>query len=224
VKPERLKQNAEKYPRMVYEWWKFWQTKTELYESIAGLDHVLALSRVSNAVMPVRVPTGQVFSEACVVFATDRFADLAVLSSGVHTAWTVRYTSTMRTDIRYAPSDVFLTLPRPAPTPELDSLGETLDGERRALMLARSWGLTTTYNHVHDPAERDPPVVRLREIHEAIDRATFAAYGWDDLDPEIGHNRTKIGVRWTFSPAVRFEVLDRLLAENHRRHEGQQAP
>ena len=45
----------------------------------------------------------------------------------------------------------------------------------------------------------------------------FAAYGWDDLDPEVGHHRTKIRMRWTVSPAVRFEILNRLLAENHRR-------
>jgi len=223
VKPEREKQNPEKYPRMVYEWWKFWQTKIELYDAIIGLDHLIALAQTSSTVMPVRINAAQTFDQKCVVFATDRFADLAVLSSGVHTAWTVRYTSTMRTDISYAPSDVFLTLPRPPTTPELDALGESLDADRRVLMLGRGWGLTTTYNHVHDPADRDPAVVHLREVHEAIDRAVFAAYGWDDLDPEIGHHRTKIGIRWTFSPAVRFEVLDRLLAENHRRHDAEQA-
>lgn len=38
-----------------------------------------------------------------------------------------------------------------------------------------------------------------------------------DLDPEIGHHPTKIGIRWTFSPQARFELLDRLLEENHRR-------
>ena len=50
-----------------------------------------------------------------------------MLSSSVHTLWTIRYTSTMRTDINYSPSDVFLTLPRPQPTAELAELGEELD-------------------------------------------------------------------------------------------------
>jgi hypothetical protein len=113
---------------------------------------------------------------------------------------------------------VFDTFPRPAPTSELESLGGSLDAERRELMLSRAWGLTTTYNHVHDPAETDPAVVRLRDIHAAIDRAVFDAYGWTDLDPQIGHHPTKIGVRWTVSPEVRIEILDRLLAENHSRH------
>jgi hypothetical protein len=150
------------------------------------------------------------------VFALDSLADLAVLSSSVHSTWVIRYTSTMRRDIRYAPSDVFATLPRPDPTPDLERLGERLDTERRALMLGRGWGLTTTYNHVHDPADRDPAVVALRELHAEIDHAVLTAHGWD-LDPEIGHHRTKIGTRWTVSPVARFALLDLLLAENHRR-------
>ena len=48
-----------------------------------------------------------------------------------HSTWVIRYTSTMRTDINYAPSDVFLTLPRPQPTPELEALGRQLDETRR---------------------------------------------------------------------------------------------
>ncbi len=188
-----------------------------MYKASAKLDHVLALSRVGNALLPVRLPTGPVFSEQTVVFALDDFSSLAVLSSSVHTTWTIRYTSTMRTDIRYAPSDVFLTLPRPEPTPELHQLGKRLDAERRELMLGRGWGLTTTYNHVHSPADRDPAVQSLRELHAAIDHALLDAYGWD-IDPEIGHHRTKIGTRWTVSPRARFALLDLLLEENHRRH------
>lgn len=130
----------------------------------------------------------------------------------------------MRTDVRYAPSDVFLTLPRPKPTPLLDQLGERLDTERRELMLDRSWGLTTTYNHVHDPADHDPAIVALRELHADIDHAVMDAYGWPDLDLDIGHHPTKIGTRWTVGPEARFELLDRLLEENQRRHAAEQGP
>lgn len=194
-----------------------------MYEAISGLDHLLALSRGSNAVLPVRVPTGPVFSEATVVFALKDFASLAVFSSSLHSTWVIRYTSTMRTDIRYAPFDVFLTLPRPKPTRELHALGRRLDSERRELMLSRGWGLTTTYNRVHRPTDRDPAVQALRELHEAIDHAVLTAYGWDDLDPQHGHHPTKIGTRWTVSPAARFELLDLLLEENHRRRAAEAA-
>jgi hypothetical protein len=215
VKPQRDK--LPDYKRRVREnWWRYEHQAPSLYEAIADLDHVLAISLVASAVMPVRVPTGQVFAHVCGVFALDGPASLAVLSSSVHTSWVIRYTSTMRTDIRYAPSDVFLTLPRPQPTPDLERLGGRLDRERRAIMLSRSWGLTTTYNHVHDPADRDPEVQALRELHVEIDHAVLTAYGWD-LDPEIGHHPTKIGTRWTVSKRARFELLDLLLEENHRR-------
>lgn len=216
VRPERQRKDAVKYPRMVHEWWKFWQYRQGLELAIADLDHVLAISLVGSAVMPVRVPTRPVFAHKCGVFALDDFASLAVLSSSLHTTWVVRYTSTLETRINYSPSDVFLTLPRPEPTPELHRLGERLDTERRTLMLGRGWGLTMTYNHVHDPADRDAAVVALRDLHAEIDAAVLAAYGWD-LDLEIGHHLTKIGTRWTVSPRARFELLDLLLEENHRR-------
>jgi hypothetical protein len=214
VKPKRDRNNRQARRER---WWIYGERAPELYEAISGLDHVLAISLVSNAVMPVRIPTGPVFSHATAVFAVGDFASLAMLSSSAHSIWTLRYTSTMRTDIRYAPSDVFLTLPRPEPTGELAELGEELDRVRRELMLGRSWGLTTAYNHVHDPDEHDPAVGELRDIHVAVDEAVLRAYGWDDLDLKIGHHPSKIGMRWTAGKEARFELLDRLLEENLRR-------
>ena len=167
--------------------------------------------------LPVRVPTGQVFAHKLGVFALEDFASLAYLSSSVHQTWVIRYTSTMRTDINYSPSDVFLTLPRPELTPALEELGKALDTERREIMLGRALGLTKIYNQVHSPAVTDPEIRRLRDLHAEIDLAVRDAYGWDDLDLGVGHHPTKIGTRWTVSPDARFEILDRLLVENHRR-------
>jgi len=215
VKPDRDKNKRK--PRRE-RWWLYAERAPELYEAIDGLDHVLAISRVSNALLPVRVSTGPVFSEATVVFRLEDLASFAVLSSSAHSIWTVRYTSTLETRIRYAPSDVFLTLPRPQPTAELEVLGRQLDEARRKLMLSRAWGLTTTYNKVHDPDCNDGAIWVLRDLHADIDRAVIRAYGWDDLDLKIGHHPTKIGVRWTVSKEARFELLDRLLEENHRRY------
>jgi hypothetical protein len=216
VKPERDRNN-EKLSREY--WWRFMRHRPELYEAIGALDQVLAMARVSNSLAPVRVPTGIVYSEKVVVFATDSFAFLAFLNSSIHIAWTIRYTSTLRTDINYAPSDVLLTLPRPKQTTELDVLGQQLDETRRDLMLSRSWGVTAVYKRVHNPDVHEPILQELRDIHVAIDEAVMRAYGWDDLDLKIGHHPTKIGIRWTVSKEARFELLDRLLEENRRRYE-----
>lgn len=216
VKPERDRNNRDQ--RRKY-WWRYAERAPELYEAIAGMSHVISLPRVNNTLIPMRVPSDVVFSEQVVVFVLQSFGELAVLSSSAHLAWALRYTSMFNTGIRYAPSDVFLTLPRLAITAALEQLGETLDGERRALMLQRGWGLTRTYNAVHDPGVDDPAIVQLRGIHDKIDRAVLEAYSWSDLDLDIGHHSTKIGIRWTVSRDARFELLDRLLAENHHRHE-----
>ena len=216
VKPDR--DRLPDYKRRVREaWWRYEHRAPSLYAALEPLSHALALSRVGNVLLPVRVETGAVFSDACIVFAMEDYSSFALLSSSIHQIWAVRYTSTMRTDIRYAPSDVFLTFPRPTPTNELATFGETLDCERREVMLGRALGLTKLYNQVRDPAVSDPAIQRLREVHEQIDHAVLKAYGWDDVDPQIGHHLTKIGIRWTVSPQARFELLDRLLVENHRR-------
>jgi len=215
VKPKRERNKRENYREF---WWRHGEHRPGLYETVGGFEQVIVIARVSNALAPARVPTGPVFSEQVVVFALDDFGSLAMLSSSAHSAWAIRYTSTMRTDIRYAPSDVFLTLPRPKLTPKLGELGGELDRTRRELMLGRSWGLTTTYNHVHDPDDHDAAVMNLRDIHVAIDEAVMRAYGWEDLDLKIGHHPTKIGIRWTVGKEARFELLDRLLEENQRRY------
>jgi hypothetical protein len=132
----------------------------------------------------------------------------------------VKYTSTMRADINYSPSDVFLTFPRPDSTPELEEAGRVLDTERREIMVRRSLGITKLYNLINDPSisdASDHDVARLRQIHADIDRAAITAYGWGDIAIEHGFYTYRQLTRWSVSPAARVEVLDRLLEENHRR-------
>lgn len=201
-------------------WWLFWRTAPDLRKAIQDLDEVLAIALVSKTVMPLRVPTGQVFSHKLAVFATDSYAQQGVLSSSIHYAWVVKYGSTMRTDVNYSPSDVFETFPRPEPTPDLERLGRTLDTERREIMLRRQLGLTKLYNLVNDSGVHDaddPDVARLRQIHVELDEAVMAAYGWSDVPLDHGFHTYRQMERWTVSPQARVEILDRLLEENHRR-------
>jgi len=44
-------------------------------------------------------------------------------------------------------------------------------------------GLTETYNRFHDPDDRSPDILKLRELHAAMDRAVLDAYGWTDFSP-----------------------------------------
>ena len=113
----------------------FLRARPALRKAIAELLEVLVIALVSKTVMPIRVPTGQVFSHKLGVFASDSYSTQAVVSSNLHQIWAVKYGSTMRTDVNYLSSDAFETFPRPDLTERLGDAGQALPDERRAIML-----------------------------------------------------------------------------------------
>nr|MBK7067249.1 hypothetical protein [Deltaproteobacteria bacterium] len=48
VKPDRMKKDQKKYPRMVLEWWKFWNSRPGLFFAISRKSRVLANSMVGD--------------------------------------------------------------------------------------------------------------------------------------------------------------------------------
>ncbi|MDN4477300.1 SAM-dependent DNA methyltransferase [Demequina sp. SYSU T00039] len=199
-------------------WWQHAEKRPGLRAATADLGEALAIARVSKAIMPVRISTEALASEALVVFASASYALQAILSSTAHISWCVRYASTMGASTRYTPSDVFGTFPIPAETPTLCEVGNELDQVRSAVMNERRIGLTDLYNLVNSPnVEGDLDVDRLRDIHSRIDRAVMDAYGWADLHLEHGFSNYRQFEGWSVNNSTRLEILDRLLEENHRR-------
>jgi hypothetical protein len=120
------------------------------------------------------------------VFALDRFSQFAVLQSSVHAFWARLMGSSMKDDLRYTPSDCFETFPFPErweSNEDLERTGREYYDFRAALMVRNNEGLTKTYNRFHDPDERDPDILKLRELHAAMDRAVLDAHGWTDIQP-----------------------------------------
>ncbi len=58
VKAERMANNRKVYRDY---WWQYAEKRPAMRKAIAGLPEVLVIARVSKTVMPLRVPTGQVF-------------------------------------------------------------------------------------------------------------------------------------------------------------------
>jgi hypothetical protein len=211
------------YPGWAGRWWQFWRPRAELYRAIDGMERILAITRVSKTVMPAFIRADEVPSDATAVFAYDDDGHLGLLSSGFHWWWAVTYASTMRTDLRYTPSDVFETFPQPTPQAgplwdPVEAAGRALDEFRAPLMIRTNLGLTKTYNRFHDADENNADIVRLREVHVDLDCAVRDAYGWSDLELDHHHWETSQGVRFTVSPAAKDELLDRLLELNHQRY------
>jgi hypothetical protein len=106
--------------------------------------------------------------------------------------------------------------------PALEEVGERLYTTRAKYMLDTQQGLTQTYNQLKDPRVSDPRVVALRRLHEEMDRAVVAAYGWSDLVvPAYGTPVTETEKK----ALARFEdeVIDRLFALNAVRAAEEQA-
>jgi len=215
VRPERARNNDRRRREI---WWQFTRPAPELYRAITTLERVVAIAQTSKTMMPMFVPNGFVLSHMLVVFAYEDDNHFGLLSSGFHLCWAIAHGSTMRNDIRYIPTDCFETFSQPGPTNAVGDAAGALDGHRAALMLDREEGLTKIYNRVHDPEEHADDIARLRDVHAELDYAVRDAYGWTDLDLGHGFHETKFGTRFTFAPAPRQEVLDRLLELNHERY------
>ena len=115
--------------------------------------------------------------------------------------------------------------------PELEAAGKAYYEFRADLMVRNNEGLTKTYNRFHDPDERDPDILKLRDLHEQMDRAVLDAYGWHDvptacdffLDYEIDEEtwgKKKKPWRYRWPDDVHDDVLARLLDLNQKRAEG----
>src|SRR5262249_28606149 len=129
------------------------------------------------------------------------------------------------------PSDCFETFPLPAgfdTDRALEEAGRVYYEFRAAFMVRNDEGLTKTYNRFHDADEIGPDILKLRELHAAMDRAVLDAYGWTDiptdckflLDYEVDEEEwgdRKKPWRYRWPDEVRDEVLARLLELNAER-------
>jgi hypothetical protein len=219
VKPERDKNQYSKHARS--HWWQYERVRAELYAAIQGRDQIIAFPQTAKHMLPMFVPSTLVYSHTLVILALSGYGDLGYLTSSFHWWWVVAHGATLETRTRYTPTDCFETFPRPQHLQLVAGAACALDQHRHQLMVAANEGLTKTYNRVHDSHDATPGIVRLRELHVALDFAVRDAYCWDDLDLDHGFQATEQGVRFTLGPAARVEVLDRLLEENHRRHEAE---
>jgi len=225
VKPERLRQN-DRYGQQF--WWRFLRTRPELAEAIAPLDRVVARSRIGNAFAFTFLPSTIVMNEKIVAFPFKEYAPFSAIHSRVHEVWAVFFSTTLKDDLQYTPSDCFETFPFPQAfetDARLEAAGEAYYRFRAKLMLRRDKGLTKTYNLFHDRLVRDADIRTLRDLHAAMDRACLASYGWEDLAAsaqavfldETNEDEFAYQGRLFWPSEIRDEVLARLLALNAER-------
>lgn len=217
VKPTRDKANRSTHRK---KWWLYGDYRRGLREAIQPLCKVIVRSRVSETHALTFIEKGIIYSDATVVFAFDDYYHFGILQSSMHEIWLRRQASSLRTDVRYTPTDCFQ--PFPFPQQASDRWREQAEirtqryyEHRQQIMRARNIGLTKTHNLFHDRACSDPAITEMRRLHAEMDRAVLACYGWQDIDLAHGfclNDRKK--TRFMPSREVQREIFTRLLALN----------
>jgi hypothetical protein len=216
VKPERDANNRDTYRR---NWWTFGEPRRELRPALAGLSRYIATVETAKHRAFVFTDGATVPDNKLVVVAVPDLLALGILSSRIHVAWALAAGGRLGVgnDSVYVKSACFDRFPFPSPSPSHSAHIRTIAGELDTLRKQRQalhpdLTLTAMYNVLEklkhcgmaDAAERDihdKGLVRvLKELHERLDAAVFAAYGWP---AELSD----------------AQILDRLVALNRQRAE-----
>ncbi|ANK77442.1 hypothetical protein FA04_32960 (plasmid) [Ensifer adhaerens] len=231
VKPQRDK-DARKARRE--RWWRFGDRQPGLYKAVANLPHVIALSQVSAHHALTLIPRTAVFDQRLIVFAYCSPSVFALLQSRLHEGWARFFGSTLEDRPTYTPRKCFSSFPLPSSfetTPILEAAAANYHAFRTQLMIARSEGLTKTYNRFHARGENAADIARLRALHHEMDVEVLRAYGWDDLAnrvlPEFIEQDADEGktpkTRLDWPEEFKDEVFARLLALNAERSAAERA-
>jgi hypothetical protein len=226
VKPTRA---SQKRKALRERWWQFAEKRPELFGRLKEVDQVLVISAVTAHLAFVMCPSDYLFSHNLNVLVVREMSGFAAIQSRPHEIWARLTSSTLEDRGGYRPTDSFDTFPFPAEWPTnriLEQAGTACHEFRAALMIKSNEGLTKIYNRFHNKAEAAEDIRRLRELHEAMDRAVLDAYGWRDLSTrampifldETNEDDHTYQGRLFWPSDFRDEVLARLLALNAERH------
>ena len=198
VKPERnqLKDNADGRRRKE-NWWQFGRSTPALEAAVAKCHRALAVSQTSKYKGFAFMRTKRIFDQKLIVFPSESSGQFACLQASSHLDWALFLGGTLEDRPVYTPSDCFEPFPFPtalydsaASDPSqashcqaMDIIGERYYQFRAELMVSNNEGLTSTYNHFHDPSETSEGILELRRLHDAMDQTVLAAYGWSDALP-----------------------------------------
>jgi hypothetical protein len=215
--------------------WDFRRPSLEFRNASNRDERLLVVARVSETGAFRFVSSSCIPNKMIVVFGYDHYQSFAALQNRVHEVWMRFFSSSMKDDLRYAPSDCFETFPFPEKwefNSRLEEIGRSYYDYRAALMIRNNEGLTKTYNRFHAPEEKSPDILKLRELHAAMDRAVLDAYGWSDVptdcefipdftEEDDDGNEIPKNIRYRWPDKVRDDVLARLLALNAERYQAE---
>lgn len=199
VKPEREQNNRASYR---LRWWLFGEPRGALRASWLGLKRIIITPETAKhrvfAFQPLPFcPDHKLYAICC-----DDALVLGVLSSTVHALWSLRAGGTLEDRPTWTNTTTFMPFPFPDTdtgltgdlTQRIRGLAEQIDAHRKGQEAAhQEVTLTGLYNvlkklrggetlSADDLAIHDKGLVSvLLSLHDELDEAVLAAYGWTDL-------------------------------------------
>jgi hypothetical protein len=193
--------DAAQYAR---DWWLHGKPRPELRRALDGLPRYIATVETSKHRIFAFLPAAVAPDNMLIAVASEDAFVLGALQSRFHVAWTLAAGGTLEDRPRYNKTVCFDPFPFPDATPgqraEIAAIAEELDAHRKARLAAHPHlSLTGLYNvlaalraekplsaaekDVHDAGQASI----LRALHDRLDAAVAAAYGWpaDLPDAEI---------------------------------------
>lgn len=201
VKPERDQNRRKTYSE---NWWIFGEPRAAFRPALIGLPRYISTVETAKHRLFVFLDAGVLPDNRLINFALSDAFFLGVLSSRLHLAWALAAGGTLEDRPVYTKTRCFDTFPFPncpdAQKETIRAVAERLDAHRkRQQELCPDLTLTEMYNVLEklrageqltaeDHAMYDAGLVGiLRELHDELDSAVFAAYGWpaDLADEDI---------------------------------------
>ncbi|MBB4302097.1 hypothetical protein GGD81_001121 [Rhodobium orientis] len=247
VKPER-ENNNDGFRRN--KWWWYGRPHDAQRDSIRELEKYIVTVRQSSHRYFLFVDVDTVVESTVVMLGLQASWCVSVLSSSLHTVFSLATGGWLGVgnDPRYQHESTFNPFPFPACVTDdsdpalkkrLGDLGERLDAFRKERLAEHEFlTMTGLYNVLERVRELEagcdvPPlsdkerdiyeaglVGVLKELHDDIDRAAFAAYGWDDLAEKLVGKpgaTTPSPHKTADQEAAEEELLTRLVALNRER-------
>jgi len=178
---ERVLPERRDKPELMERWWQFWMTRKGLRKETESLSRFAIAGRVGKRLILVWAAPHWRPSDACNVFTFDDDYFFGVCTSALHVHWAWANASTLKGDLRYNPSSVFMTFPFPNPTAtqreRISEASRSIVKLRRLACDEFGKGLTKVYNTMDDGGFRE-----LKAAHEELDLAVIDAY---DLDADL---------------------------------------
>ncbi|MBA3825203.1 MAG: class I SAM-dependent DNA methyltransferase [Ktedonobacterales bacterium] len=198
VQPIRVNNNRQRYKDY---WWQFAEARPGMRRALAPYQRYIATPTVAKHRLFVWLDKQIIPDHQLIAFARDDDYTFGVLHSQAHELWALRLGTSLEDRPRYTPTTTFETFPFPhADAAQKAAIGEAA---RRLVAQRDAW---------LNPPDADEAELKRRTLtnlynarpqwlanaHAALDRAVYAAYGWQ---PDISDDA----------------ILRELLAENLRR-------